>query len=167
MKKKIIKRTTKKTNKKASKRIARKISKKAVKKTAQKANIKPLRKLNKKDLADFRKIVLRKKEMLVDDLNHISEDTLKKSQKEASGDISGYTYHMADVATDNYDREFSLGLASNERKTLYELEDALKRIEDGDFGFCDQCKSPISKLRLKAVPSARLCVKCQERLEKR
>jgi len=167
VKKKIIKRTTKKTNKKASKRIARKISKKAVKKTAQKANIKPLRKLNKKDLADFRKIVLRKKEMLVDDLNHISEDTLKKSQKEASGDISGYTYHMADVATDNYDREFSLGLASNERKTLYELEDALKRIEDGDFGFCDQCKSPISKLRLKAVPSARLCVKCQERLEKR
>ena len=74
---------------------------------------------------------------------------------------------MADVATDNYDREFSLGLASNERKTLYELEDALKRIEDGDFGFCDQCKAPISKLRLKAVPSARLCVKCQEKLEKR
>ena len=104
---------------------------------------------------------------MVDDLNHISEDTLKKSQKEASGDISGYTYHMADVATDNYDREFSLGLASGERKSLYELEDALKRIEEGTFGSCDQCKSPIAKLRLKALPSARLCVKCQERLEKR
>ncbi len=137
------------------------------KSAGNKAKAKPLRKLGKKDLAEFRKIVLKRKETLLDDLKHISEDTLKKSQKEASGDISGYTYHMADVATDNYDREFSLGLASNERKTLYELEDALKRIEEGSFGFCDQCKAPIAKLRLKALPSARLCVKCQEKLEKR
>jgi RNA polymerase-binding protein DksA len=167
VKKKTTKRSVKKTNKRASKKSVKRSGKKLVKKVARKANNKPLRKLSKKDLADFRKIVLKRKEMLLDDLNHISEDTLKKSQKEASGDISGYTYHMADVATDNYDREFSLGLASNERKTLYELEDALKRIEEGNFGFCDQCKSPISKLRLKALPSARLCVKCQERLEKR
>ncbi len=125
------------------------------------------KKLTKKELKGFKKIVLKKKEELLDDLKHISDDTLKKSQKEASGDISGYTYHMADVATDNYDREFSLGLASNERKSLYELEDALKRIEEGDFGICDACKSAISKIRLKAVPSARLCIKCQEKREKK
>ena len=171
MKKKINKRIDKKNHKKAAKKAVKKASKKTVKKagkkTVKKANAKSLRKLSKKDLAEFRKIVLKKKEMLVDDLNHISEDTLKKSQKEASGDISGYTYHMADVATDNYDREFSLGLASGERKSLYELEDALKRMEEGNFGFCDQCKAPIAKLRLRALPSARLCVKCQEKLEKR
>jgi RNA polymerase-binding protein DksA len=125
------------------------------------------RKLTKKELKDFKKIVLKKKEEILDELKHISDDTLKKSPKEASGDISGYTYHMADVATDNYDREFSLGLASNERKSLYELEDALKRIEEGGFGICDGCKSAITKIRLKAVPSARLCIKCQKKREKK
>ncbi len=125
------------------------------------------KKFLKKDLKEFKKIVLKKKEEIFDDLKHISDDTLRKSQKEASGDISGYTYHMADVATDNYDREFSLGLASNERKVLYELDDALKRIEDGSFGICDDCKGQITKIRLKAVPSARLCIKCQQKREKK
>jgi RNA polymerase-binding protein DksA len=124
-------------------------------------------KLNKKELAEFRKIVLKRKEEILEEIKHISEDTLKKSQKDASGDISGYTYHMADMATDTYDREFSLGLASNERKLLYELDDALKKIEDGTFGICEECKSLITKTRLKAVPYARLCVKCQEKREKK
>ena len=125
------------------------------------------KRFTKKELKDFKKVILKKKEEVLDDFKHITDDTLKKSQKEASGDISGYTYHMADVATDNYDREFSLGLASNERKALYELDDALKRIEDETFGFCDDCKGPIARIRLKAVPSARLCIKCQEKREKR
>jgi len=124
-------------------------------------------KLTKKELNEFKKLVLKRKEEVNDEIKHISDDTLKKSQKDASGDISGYTYHMADVATDNYDREFSLGLASNDRKSLYELNDALKRIDDGTFGICEDCKRLITKVRLKAVPQARLCVKCQEKREKR
>ena len=124
-------------------------------------------KFNKKELSVFKKIILKIKEKVVGDIKHISEDTLKKSQKDASGDISGYTYHMADVATDTYDREFSLGLASNEQKALYELDDALKRIEEGTFGICEECKCVMTKTRLKAVPYARLCVKCQEKKEKR
>lgn len=125
------------------------------------------KKLNKKELNDFKKLVLKRKDEILEDIKHISDDTLKKSQKEASGDISGYSYHMADVATDSYDREFSLGLASNERKLLYELDDALKRIEEGTFGICEECKVHINKSRLKAVPQARLCVKCQEKREKK
>lgn len=125
------------------------------------------KKFAKKELAEFKKNILKLKEGMLEGIKHVSEDTLKKSQKDAAGDISGYTYHMADVATDTYDREFSLGLASNERKLLYELDDALKKIEDGSFGICEDCKSPIAKNRLKAVPYARLCVKCQERKEKR
>jgi RNA polymerase-binding transcription factor DksA len=74
---------------------------------------------------------------------------------------------MADVATDTYDREFSLGLASNGREILYELDDALKKIEEGTFGICEGCHSFITKIRLKAVAYARLCVKCQEKKEKR
>ena len=124
-------------------------------------------KLLKKELNEFKKLVLKRKEEINDEIKHISDDTLKKSQKEASGDISGYTYHMADVATDNYDREFSLGLASSDRQSLYELEDALKRIDDGSFGICEDCKRLITKVRLKALPQARLCVKCQEKREKK
>jgi RNA polymerase-binding protein DksA len=125
------------------------------------------KKFNKKELAEFKKLILKRKEEILEGIKHISEDTLKKSQKDACGDISGYTYHMADVATDTYDREFSLGLASSERTLLYELDDALKKIEDGTFGICEGCKSIIAKNRLKAVPYARLCVTCQEKTEKR
>jgi len=125
------------------------------------------KKLTKKELLEFKKIISKRKEEVSKEIEHISDDTLKKSQKEASGDISGYTYHMADMATDNYDREFSLGLASNDRQVLYELDDAMKRIEDGSFGVCEDCNSIISKVRLKAVPHARLCIKCQEKREKR
>ena len=125
------------------------------------------KKLNKKELEYFKKLILKMKEKILDEIKHISEDTLKKSQKDAAGDISGYTYHMADVATDAYDREFSLGLASNERQSLYELDDAFKKMEEGAFGICEECKSLITKTRLKAVPFARLCVKCQEKKEKR
>ncbi|TRZ96381.1 hypothetical protein D4R78_00095 [bacterium] len=125
------------------------------------------KKLNKKELALFKKLILEKKELVLDDIKHISDDTLKKSQKEASGDISGYTYHMADIATDTYDREFSLSLASNDRQSLYELDDALKKIEEGTFGICEDCKVLISRTRLKVIPYARLCLKCQEKKEKR
>ena len=125
------------------------------------------RKFNKKEFTEFKKIILKKKEDVLAEIKSISDDVLKKSQKEASGDISGYTYHMADVATDNYDREFSLGLASSEREILYVLDDALKKIEDGTYGICEVCKTAISKTRLKALPQASLCVKCQEKREKR
>ncbi len=123
-------------------------------------------KLNKKELGEYKKLINKRKDEIFDSLNRVSQDTLKKSQKDASGDISGYSYHMADVATDNYDREFSLGLASNERKFLYELDDALKRIEDGSFGICEECKSVLTKVRLKAIPYARLCLDCQQKREK-
>ena len=124
-------------------------------------------KLTKKELLEYKKIILNRKEEISDEIKHMDEDTLKKSQKEASGDISGYTYHMADVATDNYDREFTLGLASSERDALYVLDDALKRIEDGSFGICADCKKLIAKTRLKALPHASLCVKCQQKREKK
>ena len=124
-------------------------------------------KFNKKDLKYFKKLILKRKDELMDALKHSLEDTLKKSPREAAGDISGYAFHMADLATDTYDREFSLDLASNERKLIYEVDEALKKIQEGRFGNCEQCKSPISKTRLKAIPYTRLCLKCQEAQEKR
>lgn len=125
------------------------------------------KKLNKKELGVYKKLLQKRKAEVLDAIDHASEETMKKSQKDASGDISGYTYHMADVATDTYDREFSLGLVSSERKMLFELGAAMKKIEDGSYGICEDCQLPIAKTRLKAIPYARLCVKCQEKREKK
>ena len=125
------------------------------------------KKLDKKSSKFYKTLLLEKREELVGDISHISEETLKKSQKDASGDISGYSFHMADVATDNYDREFSLGLASKERSILFEINHALTKLDEGGFGMCEVCKKPISKIRLKAVPYATLCLKCQQNREKR
>jgi DnaK suppressor protein len=121
----------------------------------------------KKELNYFKKIILKKKDEILEGLQHSLKDTLKKSPREAAGDISGYAFHMADLATDTYDREFSLDLASNERQLLYEIDEALKRIQEGEFGMCEVCKSRIAKSRLKAIPYTRLCLKCQEAQEKR
>jgi len=151
--------------------VKKKNIKRTIKKAAKVANNKKTKKaagkMSAKSQLEFKKLIIKLKDTILDDIKHIAEDTLKKSQKEAAGDISGYTYHMADVATDTYDREFSMGIASNDRQFLYELEDALKKIDEGTYGTCESCKLLIAKTRLKAVPYAKLCVKCQEKKEKR
>lgn len=125
------------------------------------------KKMNRKSLKAFKELLLRKKEEILEGIAHVSADTLRKSQKEAAGDISAYTLHMADVATDTYDREFSLGLGSSEREMLYEVNEALKRIEEASYGVCQSCLKLITKTRLKAVPHTKLCLKCQQAREKK
>ena len=72
---------------------------------------------------------------------------------------------MADMASDNYDRELSFNLASGERETLLQIDEALRRIEDRSYGKCLMCKKKISKRRLSAVPHAKLCLKCKQQEE--
>lgn len=127
---------------------------------------KAAKKMNKKELKLFKDLLLKRKEEILEGISHVAEDTMKKSQKDAAGDISAYTFHMADVATDTYDREFSLGLGSSEREMLYEVNEALKRIADASYGACEDCHSLITKIRLKAVPHTKLCLKCQQKREK-
>ena len=122
--------------------------------------------MNKKDLKFFKELLLKKKTNLAKGIDHIANDALKTSQRDAAGYLSAYSLHMADMATDNYDREFSLSLADNEQKILNRINDALEKIEDDKFGLCELCEKKISKIRLKAVPYAELCVPCQEKQEK-
>ena len=121
----------------------------------------------KKELDAFRELLLSKRQAILDSIQQIEKDTLKKSPREASGDLSGYAFHMADVATDNFDTEFSLNLASVEQQTLYEIDEALKRIEEGIYGDCLSCGKKISVQRLKALPYASFCIDCQEKEEKK
>jgi RNA polymerase-binding protein DksA len=121
----------------------------------------------KKELEKYKKILLKKREELTGEINHIARDALTKSQREASGDLSGYTFHMADLASDSYDREFSLNLASDNQKVLYEIDEALKRIEDKSYGSCLKCGKTITKKRLNAVAFAKYCLACQAKEEGR
>ena len=120
----------------------------------------------KQDLKKIREDLLKEKAKVLEELLQLRGETLMKSQKDSSGDLSGYTLHMADMATDLYDREFSLELAEGEREILYALDDALKRIDEGTYGKCDMCGKNISKQRIKAMPQAQYCIKCQEKEEK-
>ena len=121
--------------------------------------------MTKAELERYKKLLLKKKEEILEAVKHIEEDTLSRSQRDASGDLSGYTLHMADIATDNYDREFSLGLATNAQEILYEIEEALKRVQEKRFGDCLTCNKPINRRRLTAIPYASLCITCQSKEE--
>lgn len=112
----------------------------------------------------YKKNLLKTKEQITGDIRNLFDEN-SGSGNDRSGDISGHALHMADVATDMYDREFTLGLASTDRELLFEVDEALGRIQDGTFGACDKCKKPIPVTRLKAIPHARTCLKCQEKIE--
>jgi len=128
---------------------------------------KKLKKYTKKDLKVYKDLLIKMKAQLLNQISNVEKDNLRTSQKDASGDLSGYTIHMADVATDSYDREFSLSRASTEQKAVYEIDEALKRIVDGEYGLCMTCGSSIAKNRLKAVPYAKYCIDCQSSEEKK
>ncbi len=116
------------------------------------------------EYAKYKKLLLKKKEDLAKEVKQIERDA-GQSQRDASGDLSGYTFHMADSATDSYDREFSLGLASNAQSILQEIDEALKRIAEKRFGNCMTCNKPIPRRRLNAVPYAKHCIECQSKEE--
>lgn len=133
---------------------------------APKKEIKPkIKKLLKSELKLYRAMLVKEREKVGGGLSHIAETTLNKSQRDASGDLSGYSFHMADQASDDYERDFSLGRATDEQKILYSIDEAMKRIEDGSFGSCLQCGKAIPKKRLKALPYAELCIECKKARE--
>jgi RNA polymerase-binding transcription factor DksA len=123
-------------------------------------------KLSKDEATKYRKLLLDLRDHLIDEVGFLAGENLKRSHREVSGELSGYSLHMADAGTDNFDREFALSLVSNEQEALYEIEEALKRLDDTTYGLCLMCEKPIRKERLEAVPFARLCVPCQSRMEK-
>ena len=90
-------------------------------------------------------------------------DDLKKDSAE---EMSNYSMHMADSGTDNFDRDNALSLLSSDQDAVYEIDEALKRIEKNSFGICELTGKNIPKTRLNAVPWARYTVESQARLEK-
>ena len=146
---------------------AKKITKvKKTKKVVQTEEKKPkIKSLPKTILRKYKELLIKERERVGGELSHIAETTLNKSQRDSSGDLSGYAYHMADMASDDYERDFSLGRATDEQKMLYLIDEAIKSIKDGTYGSCLQCGKPIPSRRLAALPHSELCIDCQKSKE--
>jgi RNA polymerase-binding transcription factor DksA len=86
--------------------------------------------------------------------------------KESAQEIPGYSLHMADSGTDNFDRDFALSLLSSDQDAIYEIEEAIKRIDRNSYGVCELTGKPIPKARLEAIPWARYTVQAQAQLER-
>ena len=86
--------------------------------------------------------------------------------KESAEEMPGYSLHMADSGTDNFDRDFALSLLSSDQDAIYEIEEALKRIEKNTYGICELTGKPIPKTRLEAIPWTRFTVQAQAQLER-
>jgi len=86
--------------------------------------------------------------------------------KESAQEMAGYSLHMADSGTDNFDRDFALSLLSSDQDAIYEIEEALKRIEKNTYGICELTGKSIPKARLEAIPWTRFTVQAQAQLEK-
>ncbi|HPN57003.1 MAG TPA: TraR/DksA family transcriptional regulator [Candidatus Omnitrophota bacterium] len=120
---------------------------------------------NKKQKDVYRKSLLEIKEKIVHDIKNMTGGKSSESKEPLEEFSGGHGLHMADFATDMYDREFTLGLASNDRELLQKVDKALKRIEEDNYGLCVECQQPISEVRLEAIPYVETCLQCQEKLE--
>ena len=113
--------------------------------------------LKKRDLELFRELLLTKRAELVGDVSTLQKQALSENRQEAAGDLSSMPIHMADLGTDNYEKEFTLGLIEGQRTLLREIDQALARIDDRTYGVCEATGKPIGKARLKAQPWVRFC----------
>ncbi len=108
--------------------------------------------------------LLQLRDAMVDSMAGVAQDTLR-SRAEGS-EASAFGMHQADAGSDAYDRDFALSLLSQEQDALYEIDQALKRIDLGTYGVCEMSGKSILRARLEAIPFARFTVECQSQLEK-
>lgn len=108
--------------------------------------------------------LLQLQDSLLDDMSSVAKDNLR-TRPEGS-DASAFGMHQADAGSDAYDRDFALSLLSQEQDALYEIQEAIKRLDLGTYGICEASGKPIAHARLEALPFARLTVECQAQVEK-
>ncbi len=123
--------------------------------------------MKSEELDEYKQLLLERRNELLKDLGQFKDRDAANTLNESSGENSAYSFHMADVGTDNMEREKAFFLASREGKYLAHIEQALERIDNGTYGICPDCQKPIPRERLLAVPTATRCVPCKEKAEKR
>jgi len=123
--------------------------------------------MTKREMATYRETLLRLADRLGEDVAQLSDEALRQTGGEASGSLSNAPIHMADLGSDNFEDELTLGFLENEGQLHHEIAAALARIDAGTFGQCEQCGRHIPKPRLAAVPWARHCIDCARAAEAR
>lgn len=118
----------------------------------------PKTKLTDKQLEEFKNLLLAKRRELTGDVRNLTQDALGRNRQDASGDLSSMPIHMADLGSDNWEQEFTLGLIANEQQLVREIDQALARIEDRTYGICMGTGKPIKLARLRAKPWAKYCI---------
>ncbi len=108
--------------------------------------------------------LLELRDTLMDQMAGVTRENLRNHAEGA--DSSAFGMHQADAGSDAYDRDFALNLLSKEQDALYEIEEALKRVDEGRYGICEASDKPIGQPRLEAIPFARYTVECQSQLER-
>ena len=117
------------------------------------------------ELTQYKKALLELRQKLIGNVNFMEDEALGKSGQDASGDLSNVPIHMADVGTDNYDRDLTIGLIQNGEEELRAIDEALERISNKTFGSCEECGKKVSKVRLAALPYVKNCIECQRQEE--
>ncbi len=118
----------------------------------------PKTRLNDEQLAMFREMLLGKRRELQGDVRTLTKDALGLSRQESTGDLSSMPIHMADIGSDNWEQDFTLGLIANEQHLVREIDEALDRIDSRTYGVCVATHRPISIARLRAKPWAKYCI---------
>ena len=104
------------------------------------------------------------RDLILDSMAGVAKDTLRSRPE--GGEASAFGMHQADAGSDAYDKDFALSLLSQEQDALYEIEEAMKRVDAGTYGMCEMSGKPIPVARLEALPFARYTVECQSELER-
>lgn len=120
--------------------------------------------LDKKFVEAQRQRLLELRDHVLDQMQGVAQDNLR-SRAEGS-EASAFGMHQADAGSDAYEKDFALSLLSQEQDALYEIEEALKRIEAGTYGVCEMSGKLIPKVRLEAIPFARFTIECQQQIER-
>ena len=108
--------------------------------------------------------LLELRDHFLDQMQSVAQDSLRSRSE--NNEASAVGQHQADAGSDAYEKDFALSLLSQEQDALYEIEEALKRIEVGTYGVCEMSNKAIPHTRLEAIPFARFTVECQQQLEK-
>jgi RNA polymerase-binding protein DksA len=122
--------------------------------------------MNKKQLSHLERRLLEERARVMKELG-IYEKSFAGTLQSADGDLSSYSFHMADQGTDAMEREKEFLFASKEGRYLWHVNEALRRLykSPDSFGVCQECGDPIAFERLDALPHARLCIKCKAKEE--
>jgi len=142
------------------------VVKKTKKTSPTKSSTNNHKKLSAADIKYFKNLLLEKRKEILGDVDSLENDSLKQSRGDAAGDLSSMPIHMADIGSDNYEQEFTLGLLDSERKILTEIYDALERIADKTYGICQGTDKLIPRARLEAKPWCKYCVEYAQLIEK-